>query len=111
MNIFEIDTSSNHCDNSQHVCCKPKFSCNFKNGPTTPPPQPRSKKQWPDPGNCGKHNENGSADNHIRIKVPGISSQEGEWPHMCLIFENGNIIGGASLIAPKVLVTAAHKLV
>ena len=67
--------------------------------------------QWSDPQNCGKHNENGSADNRIQIKVPGISSQEGEWPHMCLIFENGDIIGGASLIAPKVLVTAAHKLV
>jgi len=43
-----------------------------------------------------------------------ITSQEGEWPHTCLILMIDNerlqetLVGGASLIAPKVAVTAAH---
>jgi hypothetical protein len=44
------------------------------------------------------------------MKISGISSQEGEWPHACLIFHKDKVIGGASLITPKVLVTAAHIL-
>ena len=56
-------------------------------------------------------------------KIPGISTQEGEWPHVCIILHNKDnlplptiimneetIIGEASLIAPKVLLTAAHLL-
>merc|ERR1712156_811651 len=43
-------------------------------------------------------------------KMEGASTQEGEWPHACLIFNEGAAIGGASLIAPGVLLTAAHLL-
>ena len=44
------------------------------------------------------------------------STQHGEWPHACLLFDTssevsgGLFIGGASLIAPGVIITAAHKV-
>ena len=59
---------------------------------------------------CGIHNPNGVKQFGVAALTPGVSSQEGEWPHACLIFSNDVIIGGASLIASKVLITAAHKL-
>ena len=41
-------------------------------------------------------------------------TQEGEWPHTCLLYslKNGRpeYFGGATLIAAGVLVTAAHKI-
>ena len=43
-----------------------------------------------------------------------IDTKLGEWPHTCLILkieEDGvgeRLVGGASLIAPKVIITAAH---
>jgi len=55
---------------------------------------------------CGSHNKNG-----IEGGSPeGISAKNGEWPHACIIFHNEEIIGSASLIAPEVLVSVAHKL-
>ena len=45
-----------------------------------------------------------------------VTSQPGEWPHTCVVLENNkedwslNLLGGASLIAPKIIVTAAHIL-
>ena len=45
-----------------------------------------------------------------------VTSQPGEWPHTCVVLEKNNedlslnLLGGASLIAPKVVVTAAHIL-
>ena len=68
------------------------------------------------PSTCGIHNPNGISNNGITVKIQGISSQEGEWPHTCLILkvdEQGlskELVGGASLIAPKVIITAAHKV-
>ena len=62
------------------------------------------------PVTCGTHNKNGIPRYGISMKISGISSQEGEWPHACLIFHKDKVIGGASLITPKVLVTAAHIL-
>ena len=44
------------------------------------------------------------------IHFAGASTQEGEWPHACLVFNEGATIGGASLIAPGVLLAAAHLL-
>ena len=43
------------------------------------------------------------------------STQHGEWPHACLLFDTSEVagglfIGGASLIAPGVIITAAHKV-
>ena len=40
------------------------------------------------------------------------STQFGEWPHMCIILSQDYLgdlyVGGASLIAPGILLTAAH---
>ena len=60
---------------------------------------------------CGIHNPEGVA----LAKQTGKLTQRGEWPHICIMY-NVNIknetssIGGATLIAPGVLVTAAHEL-
>ena len=63
---------------------------------------------------CGVHTPEGLAFS----KVSGVQTQEGEWPHTCLLFRldgganfaTPEIFGGASLIAAGVLVTAAHKV-
>ena len=49
------------------------------------------------------------------LKLKDKSTQEGEWPYTCAIFKknskgNDEFVGGATLIAPGVLVTAAHKI-
>ena len=74
--------------------------------PSTIKPEPEVD-DWPII-KCGEHNDRGLQNFGIFLPIAGRSTQEGEWPHMCLIFENSKVIGGASLIAPKVLVTAAH---
>ena len=79
---------------------------------TLPTPIPRGvtgESHWPII-KCGEHNENGLRIGGIFMPNQDLPTQEGEWPHVCLIFENRKIIGSASLIAPKVLVTAAHLL-
>ena len=45
------------------------------------------------PSTCGIHNPNGISNNGITVKIQGISSQEGEWPHTCLIIQHGTLIG------------------
>ena len=59
--------------------------------------------------NCGFHNPDGLA--YARVK--GLSSQEGEWTHACLMYHmvkgSPEYFAGATLISPGVLVTAAHK--
>ena len=41
-----------------------------------------------------------------------IDTKLGEWPHTCVLYEKGTnkVIGGASLIVPKAVITAAHKI-
>ena len=63
---------------------------------------------------CGVHTPEGLG----FAKIQGKLTQEGEWPHTCLLFRldgganfaTPEIFGGASLIAAGVLVTAAHKV-
>jgi len=96
----------------QTVCCvpKPKTPEECPSGfiPSDDPDCPCKPESRP--VTCGTHNENGIPRNGISMKISGISSQEGEWPHACLIFHKNKVVGGASLITPKVLVTAAHIL-
>ena len=74
---------------------------------------------------CGRHNPDG-----VRVKVAAIeTTQFGEWPSMCLMLRSGfssidqrnsgtsttqrfqeSFLGGASLIAPGIAITAAHKI-
>ena len=71
----------------------------FQKGPK-PIPAPR----------CGIHMPDGLALARVKEKL----TQEGEWPHTCLLYslKNGRpeYFGGATLIAAGVLVTAAHKV-
>ena len=44
-----------------------------------------------------------------------FSTHFGEWPHSCLLLDTsknkqGDFVGGATLIAPGVIITAAHKV-
>jgi len=66
---------------------------------------------------CGKRNYNGIG---VRIQNGNGSyvgtTQFGEWPHMCAILKKGEVagkqvnfyVGGASLIHPGIVLTAAH---
>merc|ERR1712112_244551 len=103
------------CPGFLDVCCKdPDF---------VPPPPPKIKYQ----PQCGKRNQNG-----LGVRIQGFveeESQFGEWPHMCAVlheklveteesdgYGGTNIVGetvnlyqcGGSLIAPGVILTAAH---
>ena len=74
-------------------------------GPFLAPKQPK----------CGgKHNEGGISQNLDAITTHNFGTSFtffGEWPHVCILQSNGIYIGGASLIAPGVILTAAHLVV
>ena len=70
----------------------------------------------PDFYKCGKRNVDG-----LGVRIQGKSSSDsetqfGEWPHMCVVLncakigdeEHSLFVCGASLIAPNVILTAAH---
>merc|ERR1712013_250060 len=98
------------CPGFLDVCCKdPDF---------IPPPPPKIKYA----PSCGRRNQNG-----LGVRIQGFTeseSQFGEWPHMCAILhekpieQEGAYAGepqtvnlyqcGGSLIAPGVILTAAH---
>ena len=60
---------------------------------------------------CGLHQPNGLS---LAGKDEDIVSQEGEWPHVCLLYRfvdgRPEFSAGASLIAAGILVTSAHKI-
>ena len=93
-----IDLSKSPCKSPNKVCCQPKI------GPS-PPPEPA-------PVKCGVHNVNGLKRGGIPVRYVNSNapfpSQQGEWPHTCIILKDSELLGGASLIAPKIVVTAAH---
>ena len=79
--------TSQICPNYGQACCKPKPKCGLRN-----------------PG-LGY--------------IQSYSTKEGEWPHMCILIDTsargtkylpGKVVGGASLIAPGIVVTAVHKI-
>merc|ERR1711909_84116 len=98
------------CPGFLDVCCKdPDF---------IPPPPPKIKYA----PKCGRRNQNG-----LGVRIQGFTeseSQFGEWPHMCAVLhekpleQEGGYSGepqtvnlyqcGGSLIAPGVILTAAH---
>ena len=107
LNLFgdiTVNTDKSPCKNPVHLCCK-------KNKVKVQPP--------PAPVRCGVHNQFGLKRGGVGVSFSysngkPVTSQEGEWPHTCLILKidkglkRENLLGGASLIAPKVIVTAAH---
>ena len=107
-----LSPEDSKCPGFLDVCCKdPDF---------VPPPPPPVVKHVP---KCGQRHQNG-----LGVRIQGFQeheSQFGEWPHMCAILseepvveEPGHAGGeaqtvnlyqcGGSLIAPGVILTAAH---
>merc|ERR1711910_54634 len=91
------------CPGYLEVCCKdPDFPS---------PPQPEQPEPKPGPKyipQCGRRNNNG-----LGVRIHGFTeseSQFGEWPHMCAILQSSDdsYKCGGSLIAPGVVLTAAH---
>jgi len=102
INIRILSPEESKCPGYMDVCCKdPDFI------PPPPPPVRYAPK-------CGRRNING-----LGARIQGFKeseSQFGEWPHMCAILhttpveeETINLYQcGGSLIAPGVVLTAAH---
>merc|ERR1711963_312972 len=109
-----LSPEDSKCPGFLDVCCKdPDF---------TPPPPPPAVKHVP---KCGQRHQNG-----LGVRIQGFKvgeSQFGEWPHMCAILSEEQVVDedpgsvggedpqvvnlyqcGGSLIAPNVLLTAAH---
>ncbi|XP_040571487.1 phenoloxidase-activating factor 2 [Lepeophtheirus salmonis] len=107
----ELDPASSKCPGYLEVCCRhPKLSTNAP-PPASTPRTPRSYVPQ-----CGKRNYGGIG---VRIQYEQYkgSTQFGEWPHMCAVLEHQetpydqsiNVYQcGGSLIAPGVILTAAH---
>ena len=104
--LFVLNHEVSKCNKDIHVCCQPNKT---KAATTVPEPEPPKERK------CGTHNKNGL---DIRVTQPTdkeFATQFGEWPHACLLykinrFDNYEFIGGASLISPGVILTAAHKI-
>ena len=88
---------------------------------TRPPYRPPTTTRPPYESQCGQRNQNGVT---VRI-LNAKSTQFGEWPNMCAVTrelpgENDGYggqtkarqlyVGGASLVAPGVVITAAHRV-
>ena len=63
--------------------------------------------------NCNLNSENNITFFFLLLILS--STQHGEWPHACLILDTstieiGKFVGGASIIAPGVILTSAHKV-
>merc|ERR1711936_1226253 len=106
-----LSPEDSKCPGFLDVCCKdPDF---------TPPPPPPVVKHVP---KCGQRHQNG-----LGVRIQGFKegeSQFGEWPHMCAILSKEPVAEapgyagepqtvnlyqcGGSLIAPGVILTAAH---
>ena len=114
--LFQFEEAiASICKNSSQICCRRDtyFNAPFDNPgfPTNPfdnrggPEQPRD---------CGVRNEE-----PIGIRISGVQGTRlepgfGEWPNMCIILqkimntEEEYYKCGASLIAPNIVLTAAH---
>ena len=92
------------CQGDQEICCKQ----NLKLSPASRRNETVSKFQ----AKCGRHNHKGLTF-HVKNPENGIfGTQFGEWPFACLLYKTGSneFIGGASLLTPGILLTAAHKV-
>ena len=81
-----INTALSPCDGPQKVCCQP----NPINKRPLSPPEPYT--------GCGVHNPQGLKRGGVAVRYEPstgkeVTSQEGEWPHTCLILkiENGGL--------------------
>ena len=108
----DLNADANLCNVDNEVCCSKikvtpikKTPCHVKWVNGCPPPyEPR----------CGQRNSDGSG---LRITNPTNkkeATQQSEWPHACILYEKKSdgehFLGGGSLIAPGIVVTASHKI-
>ena len=115
-----IDHNISLCLGDDEICCSPARRIpvepiNVDPKIPNPPLPPKVIKPEPYKPKCGQHNEDGIG---VRISNPQdmeFATQFGEWPHVCMIMRKNTagsdaFLGGASLIAPGIVVTAAHKV-
>ena len=135
--FIKLDPLASKCPSYLEVCCRhPDYDeYDITVRPSTQRPVTKAPPKvttpappvTPDPNNCfgascpyrqrcGRHNQGG-----IGVRIQNLdkfagSTQFGEWPHMCAILQLSQVggrevnlyVGGASLIAPGILLTAAH---
>jgi len=97
------------CPIAGEICCKPKTTAQIPDKNSAPQSTPRPTLK------CGIHHAEGlefTAKNPSNGKA---NTHAGEWPHSCLLLDTsknkqGDFVGGATLIAPGVIITAAHKV-
>ena len=102
-----INNEINLCDVDIEICCKPLPDRPKKPDNTNPVITSRTPKK------CGKHNNEGIGFGRLDVfpKNPEhFTTHFGEWPHHCIIFDSNTYRGGATLISPGVILTAAHKI-
>jgi secreted trypsin-like serine protease len=114
-----LDPANSKCESYLEVCCRdenfsgvplPKKPVTTTTTTTTEAPKTVAPLQQ-----CGSRNT-GGVDVRIQNDQYTGSTQFGEWPHMCAVLRKGELGGndvnlyacGASLIAPGVVLTAAH---
>ena len=111
--IVDLDAKSNLCNVDNEVCCTRKMT-NVSQEEPMRMGNPSKKPYLP---KCGQHHALGHS---LRISHPlngKEATQFGEWPHACILYkktpgkrDSMEFLGGASLIAPGILITATHKL-
>ena len=105
--IVDLDAQANLCEVDNEVCCTKKKQQPPNVNRLKPPYYPK----------CGQRNILGHG---VRITNPRNgkeTTQFGEWPHACILYKKTpgkrdsiEFLGGASLIAPGIVITATHKL-
>jgi len=107
--FLDVDHLYSLCEGDDEICCEPEKQIKEKEKPIV---VLKKKKDQPQ---CGRHNVNG-----LGVRVLGPQDDEyathfGEWPHVCILMKINSVgkdefIGGASLISPGIVITAAHKV-
>jgi hypothetical protein len=106
--LLEINPEGSLCEGDIEVCCNLKST---KPGGTKLEPI----KELEYVPKCGRHNPEGIDILVTKPQDKHTATQFGEWPHACILYKVDSkkddlFIGGASLIAPGVVITAAHKV-
>merc|ERR1712018_942352 len=130
--FIKLDPLASKCPGYLEVCCrhpdydeyditvrpvtKPPPRVTTPNPHTNPDPNNCFGKSCPYRQRCGRHNEGGLGVRIQNLDKFSAGTQFGEWPHMCAVLKLSQVggrqvnlyVGGASLIAPGILLTAAH---
>jgi len=105
--FLDIDHLFSLCQGDDEICCEPENQIEEK-----PKFVIKGEKHQPQ---CGRHNVNGIGVRVLSQQDGDFATQFGEWPHVCILMKivtggEDEFIGGASLIASGIVITAAHKV-